>query len=80
MVIRRKEMGGKKGVPSTTDFGAFYPTGYMIIAFECYEDAEQTCADLRTGGYDERDCGLHTAEEIAEFAQRSLESTGLMAR
>ena len=52
----------------------------MIIAFECYEDAEQTCADLHTGGYGTRDCGLHTADEIAEAAQCNLESTGLMAR
>jgi hypothetical protein len=52
----------------------------MIIAFDCYEDAGQTCTDLRTGGYGARDCGLHTTEEIAELAQRNLESTGLMAR
>lgn len=62
------------------DFGAFYPTGYIVAAFEKYEDARQTCQDLYTGGYEERDCGLHTAEEVAEAAQRNLENTGLMAR
>lgn len=37
-------------------------------------------SDLRTGGYDPEDCDLHTAHEVAEFAQRNLESSGLMAR
>ncbi|MGH8503752.1 MAG: hypothetical protein ACREVE_15065 [Gammaproteobacteria bacterium] len=63
-----------------TDFGAFYPTGYIVAAFEKYEDAQQTCQDLRTGGYEERDCALHTAEEVAESARRNLENSGLMAR
>jgi hypothetical protein len=64
----------------STNFGAFYPTGYMIIAFERYDDAEQTYRDLRTGGYAEEDCDLHTTEKVAEFAQRNLDSSGLMAR
>jgi hypothetical protein len=80
MAIKRKPVLNEKGKLSTADFGAFYPTGYMVVAFEKYDDAEQTCRDLRTGGYSEEDCDLHTAEEVAEFAQRNLESTGLMAR
>jgi hypothetical protein len=63
-----------------TDFGAFYPTGYIVTAFEEYEDAQQTRQDLLTGGYEERDCALHTAQEVAEAAQRNIEDTGLMAR
>jgi hypothetical protein len=52
----------------------------VVIAFEQYEDAHQACEDLRTGGYEERDCDLHTAEEVAEAAQRNLDNTGLMGR
>ncbi len=63
-----------------TDFGAFYPTGYIMVAFQKYEDAHQTRQDLLTGGYEERDCTLHTAQEVAEAAQRHIEDIGLMAR
>ncbi len=42
-----------------TDFGAFYPTGYIVAAFEKYQDAQAACQDLYTGGYEERDCALH---------------------
>ncbi|HEX2238108.1 MAG TPA: hypothetical protein VHJ19_07110 [Gammaproteobacteria bacterium] len=63
-----------------TDFGAFYPTGYIMVTFQKYEDAQQTRQDLLTGGYEERDCTLHTAQEVAEAAQRHIEDTGLTAR
>jgi hypothetical protein len=80
MAIQRKPVMNEQGELSTTDFGIFYPTGYMIVAFERYEDAEQTCRELRIGGYDPVDCDLHTADKVAEFAQRNLENTGLWAR
>jgi len=80
MAIKRRPLQNEQGVLSTTDFGLFYPTGYMVIAFERYEDAEQSCRDLRIGGYDPVDCDLHTAEEVAEFDQRQLDNAGLMAR
>ncbi len=63
-----------------TDFGAFYPTGYIVAAFEKYENAQQTRQDLLTDGYEERDCALHTAQEVAEAAQRNIEDTGLTVR
>jgi hypothetical protein len=78
LAIKRKKVVNEKGSPQKADFGAFYPTDYMIVAFERYEAAQQTCEDLRTGGYSAEDCDLHTAEEVAEFAQRNLESAGLM--
>jgi hypothetical protein len=37
---KRRSFLNEQGELSTTDFGIFYPTGYMIIAFEQYEDAE----------------------------------------
>ena len=80
MAIKRRPLQNEQGVLSTTDFGLFYPTGYMVIAFERYEDAEQSCRDLRIGGYDPVDCDLHTAEKVAEFDQRQLDNAGLMAR
>jgi hypothetical protein len=73
-------MMDEQGELPTTEFSIFYPTSYMVIAFERYEDAEQTCRELRIGGYDPLDCDLHTAEKAAEFAQHNVESTGLLAR
>jgi hypothetical protein len=41
-----------------TDFGMFYPRGYLVAAFRRQEDAEQVRRDLLAGGYDEEDCVL----------------------
>ena len=80
MTIKRRPLMDEQGELPTTDFGIFYPTGYIIIAFETYESAEQTCRELRIGGYDPLDCSLHPGEKVAWFMQRQLEHAGLMAR
>jgi hypothetical protein len=77
---KRRPLFNEQGKLSTTDFGVFYPTGYIIIAFERYEDAEHTCRELRLGGYDPLDCSLHAAEIVAANMQRCLEYAGLLAR
>lgn len=63
-----------------TDFGAFYPTGYIVVAFKEYDDAKQVCEGLRADGYEKKDCDLYTAGEVAEATQQNLKDTGLMAR
>ncbi len=68
-------------MPKTTDFGIFYPVGYLVVGFSSRADAEQVQRDLMTGGYDESDCLLLTSEQVAEHAQRNLdEHTGFLAR
>jgi hypothetical protein len=67
--------------PKTTDFGIFYPVGYLVVAFPKQEDAQRVQQDLLTGGYEQADCQLYTCEEVAAAAQRNLaENTGFLAR
>lgn len=63
------------------DFGIFYPVGYLVAAFPQHEAAQQVQQDLFTGGYDQCDCLLYTAEEIVRAAEQNLRSnTGFLAR
>jgi hypothetical protein len=59
-------------VRQMTDFGMFYPRGYLVAAFRRREDAERVRRDLLAGGYDEEDCLLVRAEEVADSARRNL--------
>ncbi len=77
---KRRPLFNEQGELSTTDIGVFYPTGYIIVAFEGYEGAEHTCRELRLGGYDPLDCSLHTAEKVVLLMQRVLKNAGLLAR
>jgi hypothetical protein len=64
-----------------SDFGIFYPRGHLVVAFPGREDAERVRRDLLTGGYDEKDCVLASAAEVAEGAKRNLDDhTGFLAR
>lgn len=74
-------MNPKEKLWDLTDFGTFYPRGHIVIAFPGREEAERVRRDLLTGGYDEDDCLLFRAEEVARTAKRNLEeNTGFLAR
>lgn len=76
-----KPANGSRKLPKTTDFGIFYPVGYLVVGFSSRAYAEQVQRDLMTGGYDQADCPLFTSEQVAENAQRNLdENTGFLAR
>lgn len=62
------------------DFGAFYPTGHIVVAFEQRDEAQQVCDQLRNDGYKEDECDLYSAEEVAHGAQENIDNTGWMAR
>src|SRR5215217_7834208 len=79
-MVQHKKAVDAEGNLQASDFGAFYPTGYIVIAFERYKDAEQVCQTLRDSGYGKQDCSIHTAEKVAEAAQRNIDDTGFMAR
>lgn len=67
--------------PQTTDFGIFYPVGYLVVAFPTHEAAQQAQRDLMTGGYEPGDCLLATSAEVAAAAERNLnDHTGFLAR
>lgn len=66
-----------RGLP--TDFGAFYPTGYVVAAFSKAAAARRVRKDLLTGGYDERDVIHFDAEAMARALRNNLEKAGLLA-
>lgn len=62
-----------------SDFGAFYPMGYVVAAFPGASDAKRVRKDLLTGGYEERDVLHFEADAMAASLRRNLEGAGLMA-
>lgn len=64
-----------------TDLGGiFYPRGYLVAAFPNREDARRVRRNLLTGGYEQNECMLFSAKEIARMARRNLrERTGFLA-
>jgi hypothetical protein len=66
--------------PILSEFGAFYPTGHLIVAFERKEDAQKVRQDLMTGGYEESECEIAPCDFMIEATQRSLNSSGFLAR
>jgi hypothetical protein len=63
-----------------TEFGIFYPTGWMVLAFEKRALAERVQRDLVTGGYDEQDAMLFDAGDVIPSAQKQLENADWLAR
>lgn len=64
-----------------TEFGVYYPRGYLVVAFRRREDAERVRQDLLTGGYDAQDLRLFTGDEVARSAALDLErNSGILAR
>lgn len=63
----------KAALQQMTDFGMFYPRGHLVVAVPRREDAERVRRDLLAGGYDEEDCVLFSAEQVADNARRNLE-------
>jgi hypothetical protein len=80
MTTHETQLLNEEGNPLLTDFGVFYPTGYIVAAFEREEDAQQVRQDLMTGGYHPCECQIASAEFVAETAQHNIDSTGFLAR
>lgn len=66
--------------PTTTDFGLFYPVGYLVAAFPTQEEAERVRRDLITGGYDQADVQLYSCEEVTKATEQNLSQAGILAR
>ncbi len=75
MIRKVKEVTG--GVP--TEFGAFYPMGYVVVAFSRNATARRVRRSLLTGGYDERDALHFSAAAVTRSLQRNLDNAGLLA-
>jgi hypothetical protein len=63
-----------------TDFGLFYPTGWIVAAFPSMQSAGQVQRDLLMGGYNEEDCKLVRCDEVVPVAEGQLENAGWLAR
>ncbi len=59
------------------DFGAFFPTGHMVVAFQQPQDAHQVVHELEELGRVE---ALELSpQEMADFAQKNLHEAGFIA-
>jgi 20S proteasome alpha/beta subunit len=56
-----------------TQFGIFYPVGYIVAGFMQASDAKKVQQNLMAGGYGEDDCLFYSAAEVADSASRNLE-------
>lgn len=59
------------------DFGAFFPTGHMVVAFRQPQDARQVVHELEASGRGEL---LELSpQEMADFAEKNLHQAGFIA-
>ena len=73
-------MPAQRLTPDSTPshFGAFYPLGYLAVAFRHKGDAAQVREALVTSGYDADDAQIIPAASVELLARRSLEATSPM--
>ena len=69
----------KAGHALMRDFGAFYPTGHMVVAFREQQEAEQVLKEFHAMGGAFADCVEYTAAQMAEFAEHNLQEAGIIA-
>jgi hypothetical protein len=63
-----------------TQFGIFYPRGYVIVAFRKPEDAERMQWSLVEGGYAEDDIKILDTKRVLEGASADLEQLNPLVR
>ena len=59
------------------DFGAFFPTGHMVVAFQQPQDAHQVVHELEESG--RLDALELSPQEMADFAEKNLHEAGFIA-
>lgn len=63
-----------------TKFGAWYPVGYVMVAFRHRKDADRACERLVAGGFGPDQVEVADAARIATLASRQLESGSAVTR
>ena len=58
------------------DFGAFFPSGHMVVAFQQAEDAHQVMHELEELAHQPVDALELSPQEMADFAVRNLHDVG----
>lgn len=61
------------------DFGTFFPSGHMVVAFEQAEDAHQVVHELEELAHQPVDVLELTPLEMAAFAERNLHQAGFIS-
>lgn len=61
------------------DFGTFYPTGHMVVAFRQAQDAHQVVHELEEIEHRPLDVLEVGPREMVEFAQKNLHEAGVLA-
>lgn len=61
------------------DFGAFYPTGHLVVAFERERDADQVLRELQALGPEFASSIRYSSEQMAAFAEHNLAEAGVIA-
>jgi hypothetical protein len=61
------------------DFGAFFPTGHMVVAFAQPQDAHQVVHELEEWAHGPLDALEVSPQEMAEFAERNLHQASFIA-
>jgi len=69
----------RSGTPPT-QFGLFYPRGYVVVAFEDAGQAESARELLLMGGYDPEDVFLSDAATVFEHTKNHLGSASSVAK
>ena len=61
------------------DFGAFYPTGHLVVAFKEERDAQQVLQALRGLGDGFVDSLYLSAQQMEQLAEHNLAEAGVIA-
>lgn len=69
----------KAGHALMRDFGAFYPTGHTVVAFQEQQEAEQVLRELQALGGPFAESVEYSPAQMAEFAEHNLLETGVIA-
>lgn len=69
----------KEGHALMRDFGAFYPTGHTVVAFQEQNEAEQVLKELQVIGGVFAECVEYSPAQMAEFAEHNLQESGVIA-
>lgn len=69
---------GESNLP--TEFGIFYPTGWIVVAFPEMESAQRVRNDLLTGGYSEEECKLVRGDQVIPTAAAQLDDASWLGR
>jgi len=61
------------------DFGAFYPTGYMVVGFRVHTDATRVLQALAKQGHQSDGAIELSSQQMIDFAEKNMREAGVIA-